>query len=289
MKKYFTFAALAIALASCSNEEIVPQESLKDTPITVTAGVAELTTRAGYEGTTTLPGTFYFSIDQNGETYDYTNVVMTKGSGNAYTTSPSILWAGSSTAPTVSAYTTAGTDFAVQTYQKDLFQVEASDLLGAISNNDVTINSSAISLTFRHLLCKLDVTYSWGTELSSIQGKSITSVEYQGFGTNVTLDRTTSAVTAGSATGSITAYVNDNKSEAIFAPQVNNPKIVIVVTINGVDRTFTVNVTAPQGGFVAGKRYTMNVAIGGTAVSSTSASIANGWTSGKENGTMTTN
>jgi hypothetical protein len=177
MKKYFTFAALAIALASCSNEEIVPQESLKDTPITVTAGVAELTTRAGYEGTTTLPGTFYFSIDQDGETYDYTNVVMTKGSGNAYTTSPSILWAGSSTAPTVSAYTTAGTDFAVQTYQKDLYHVEASDLLGAISSNDVTINGSAISLTFRHLLCKLDVTYSWGTELSSIQGKSITSVE----------------------------------------------------------------------------------------------------------------
>ena len=60
MKKIFTLAALAAIVASCSqNDDIIPKDDLKDTPITVTAGVAELTTRAGYEGTSVLPTTFY--------------------------------------------------------------------------------------------------------------------------------------------------------------------------------------------------------------------------------------
>ena len=46
--KYLAYAAIALLLASCSNDEdFVPQDNLK-TPITVTATVAELATRAGY-------------------------------------------------------------------------------------------------------------------------------------------------------------------------------------------------------------------------------------------------
>lgn len=40
--KYLAFAAAAFMLASCSNDEdFVPQDNLKDAPITVTADVAD--------------------------------------------------------------------------------------------------------------------------------------------------------------------------------------------------------------------------------------------------------
>ena len=76
MKKFLAFTILATMLASCNNEEVF--DSLKDTPISVTAGVAELTTRAGYVGTTVLPTTFYLSVDQEGTKYDYTDEKIEK-------------------------------------------------------------------------------------------------------------------------------------------------------------------------------------------------------------------
>ena len=50
--KFLAFAATALMLASCSNDEVLtPQDDLKDTPISIaSAGVAELTTRVITEG-----------------------------------------------------------------------------------------------------------------------------------------------------------------------------------------------------------------------------------------------
>ena len=137
--KYLAFAAAAFMLASCSNDEdFVPQDNLKDKPITVTAGVAELTTRAGYEGTSVLPETFYLSITQDTEDatskYNYTNLLMTRGADNTYTApaSANLLWKDSNRDVAVNAYTTDGTTFTVQTDQSTTDGVLASDLLGAI-------------------------------------------------------------------------------------------------------------------------------------------------------------
>ena len=53
--KYLAFAAAAFMLASCSNDEdFVPQDNLKDTPITVSAAVEGMLTRAGHD-TENLP------------------------------------------------------------------------------------------------------------------------------------------------------------------------------------------------------------------------------------------
>ena len=50
--KFLAFAATALMLASCSNDEVLtPQDDLKDTPISIaSAGLAELTTRVITEG-----------------------------------------------------------------------------------------------------------------------------------------------------------------------------------------------------------------------------------------------
>lgn len=293
--KYLAFAAAAFMLASCTNDEdFVPQDNLKDTPITVTAGVEGMKTRAGHDADN-LPAKFYLTVTQTEEAshYNYTNVEMTKGSGNNYTPSDNILWKDTNCTPFVSAYTTADATFTVQTDQSTAENVIASDLLGAVSTTegDVTISGDNISVRFRHLLCKLDVIYSWGTEFDNAT-KSIKNVVYNGFGTDVTLDRATATITSGSSTDIITTFIGKttvgeeekDMSEAIFAPQTGNPKIVITAQIDGVERIFSLNVTAPTGGFVSGNRYTMNVAIGGTATQTGEMNISKGWETGDANG-----
>ena len=293
--KIFAMAIAALALAACDkNNDDFTVDNLKDTPITVTADVADLKTRAGYDADN-LPAKFYLTVTQTEEAsqYNYTNVEMTKGNGNNYTPSDNILWKDATRTPFVSAYTTADATFTVQTDQSTAENVIASDLLGAVSTTegDVTISGNNISVRFRHLLCKLDVTYSWGTEFDNAT-KSIKSVVYNGFGTDAVLDRATATITSGTYTDAITAFigkttvneVEKDMSEAIFAPQTGNPKIVITALIDGVERSFSLNVTAPTGGFVSGNRYTMNVAIGGTVTQTGEMKISKGWENGDANG-----
>ena len=281
-KKTLAFVVLAAMLASCSNEEdVIPQSG--ETPITVTAGVSGLTTRAGYEGTSVLPETFYLTVTQDAadETsqYNYTNVLMTKDAdGNTYSVSdgPMLKWKDDNHESVgVNAYTTDGTTFTVQTDQSTTDGVLASDLLGAIyaeENSDVTINDDNIGITFRHLLCKLDVTFSWGTEFDSYTNKEISKVVYQGFGTSAALDRATAIVTTGedATTGDITAYVNGTTSEAIFTPKAAaDAQIIITVDVTSgeeeaattTQRIFTL--ALPENTtFEQGCRYTMAVKIG---------------------------
>lgn len=286
MNKYLAFAAFAtLMLASCSNDsDLLLQNNLKDTPITVSAAVEGMLTRAGYD-TENLPETFYLSIDQEGTDYDYTNVLMTKDAdANTYSApeGTTLLWKdGNHESATVNAYTTDTEEFSVQTDQSTAVNVLGSDLLGAVKateNTDIAISGNNIAVNFRHLLCKLDVTYTWGTELAAVTSKSIKGVQYVGFGSEVTLDRAAAAVTNGTATADITALVTDLTSEAIFAPYVGETaKIVITTMIDDTERIFSINVAAPADGFVSGNRYTMNVTIGGTTVETGKISIANGW------------
>ena len=301
--KYLAFAAAAFMLASCSNDEdFVPQDNLKDAPITVTVGVEGMLTRAGYD-TENLPITFYLTVNQEGTSYDYTNVLMTKNAGTATYSAPegtTLLWKdGNHEAAVVNAYTTNATTFTVQTDQSTTDGVLASDLLGAVKTDeeasDINISGNNIAVDFRHLLCKFDVTFSWGSELEveTITDKSIKSVKYVGFGSEVSLDRAAASVESNDATADIVALVTDMTSEAIFAPYVGEtPKIVITIETTTsedgaavtAERVFSINVNAPIGGFVSGNRYTMNVTIGGTAAETGEIGIAEGWETGDANG-----
>lgn len=306
--KHLAFAAVATMLVSCSNDEdFVPQDNLKDTPITVKVDVAELTTRAGYD-TESLPATFYLTVIQDtedvGSKYNYTNVEMTRDADAATYSAPegtTLLWKdGNHETAVVNAYTNLLTTFTVNTNQSQTTKVFASDLLGAVKTDDeetsdIVISGNNIKVDFRHLLCKLDVTYTWGSELEveTITSKKIKSVQYVDFGTKVSLDRAAAAVEPGTIFADISAYLGELSSEAIFAPYVGDaPKIVITIeTTTGegdaavtTERIFSINVTAPTGGFASGNRYTMNVTIGGTVAETGEIKIANGWETGDANG-----
>ena len=219
---------------------------------------------------------------------------MTKDAGaNTYSApeSTTLLWKdGNHESAIVNAYTAEGTDFTVQTDQSTAANVLASDLLGAVKateNTDITISGNNIEVDFRHLLCKLDVTYTWGSELEveTITDKSIKSVKYVEFGSEVTIDRATATVQP-TATADIAALMTDMTSEAIFAPYVGEAaKIVITIettTDNSgeavtTERVFAINVPVPTGGFVSGNRYTMGIKIGGTVAEISRISVTK-WT-----------
>lgn len=248
-------------------------------PITVTAGVNGLATRAGYEGTTSLPKTFYLTLtqdaDNNTSAYNYTNVAMAKGDGNnatTYTPEKEMLWIdGTSCDPFVSAYTTDETTFTVQADQSTAENVLASDLLGAVKTDgeksDITISGNNIAVNFRHLLCKLDLTYKWNREIADATSKTIDNVTISGMNMKVALDRETSAVSYASTVGDIKAYVTDITggnylSEAIFAPSTAAPEVTITATVDDKQRIFKAILSTPDGGFTSGNCYSATLTIG---------------------------
>lgn len=296
--KFLTFAAFAAMMASCSSEnDFIKEDEGKPQPITVTASVAELNTRAGYEtpedGTAVLPGTFYLTIKQSADessTYNYVNKVMTLGDGGTYSYEGDMYWKGATPSPTaVTAYTIEGTEVSVQKDQTTAENVLASDLLGAKLGDGITISDNNISVAFRHLLCKLDVTVNWGTETETLEQKEFTGVTLVGLNSSGgTLDREAATISTVNATSDdIKAYstITDSecKAEAIFLPSTSDINVIIHIKYLHSHMTvptphhFQITVKAPEGGFVAGSRYTANVTVGGTVVGNVKASIANGW------------
>ena len=180
--KYLAFAAAAFMLASCSNDEdFVPKDDLKDTPITVTAGVAELKTRAGYDAEK-LPETFYLSIDQTGTKYDYTNVLMTKATdNNTYTPASTLLCAGGTDRATVTAATFSldGTQtLSVQADQSTADGVKASDHL-MMAATSVAPSAEGISVNFSHFMSKVMLTITLGDEFNAAENP-ISNVTFKG-------------------------------------------------------------------------------------------------------------
>lgn len=187
MSKIRVFAAAALMLAGCSNDENSPQDNLKDTPITVTAGVAELNTRAGYDNST-LPETFYISIDQTGTNYDYTNVLMknVNGTWKAYeddgTTEKTLFWASGTETVSVTAATFSldgAQDLSVNDRQAWNQYVEESDHLYMATVSGVEPSAEGISVTFSHIMSKVILTITLGDEFDETTNP-ITYVYFQG-------------------------------------------------------------------------------------------------------------
>ena len=192
--------AVTAIFAGCANDEdaLLPNDSLKDTPINVDVLVSGINTRAGYDNTS-QPTMFYLSIDQNGENYDYTNVVM-KYDGSKWVAYESdatdaekkqLLWEGSEVNVIVTAATfplpEASTSYAlsVQTDQSTADAVKASDHLCYYSNT-VTPSTGGISLELDHIMSKITVKLTLGTEYKASETNPITSVSAFGASTGAT-------------------------------------------------------------------------------------------------------
>ena len=244
MRKIFYFAMVAVTaiFAGCANDEdaLLPNDSLKDTPINVDVLVSGINTRAGYDNTS-QPTKFYLSIDQNGTKYDYTNVVM-KYDGSKWVAYESdakdvakkqLLWEGSEGNVIVTAATfplpKASTSYAlnVQTDQSTAEAVKASDHL-YYHSNAVTPSTGGISLELDHIMSKITVKLTLGTEYKASETSPIKSVTAFGASTGATYSPGVETPwSAGSNVSKITlfpsvAYNTADRTatyEAILVPQ----------------------------------------------------------------------
>ena len=288
---------IALMLSACNNTNgIIPP--LDEQPITITADVIQHT-RAGYQSGVLMPEEFVMDISQNGDAkFNYSLVEMTKDEGaNTYSADRDLLWADDTHTATIKAMTipmglttvdaTNVMKVNVNLQQNVESNVATSDLLGATStsNGGITITGSNINIEFQHLLSKLDISYSFASE---IEGESIAvnSITLQNICTKGGYSYADMALDATNMSyGNIAMFhssTGDRKgtAEAIFYPYkpTKDPILVINATINNVNCNFSCPVKLNNNnGFISGKRYSMNVSIIGTSVSGTTATIANGW------------
>lgn len=186
-------AALAAIFAGCSNnddEVMKPKESLKDTPIDVNVLLTDIQTRAGYDNTN-QPTLFYLSIDQAGESYDYTNVVMkyeedkwvAYESADENAAKKQLLWEGSEgnvtvTAATFSLETSPSYSLSASADQSSDAKLKSSDHLCYYSNK-VEPSASGISISFDHIMSKLEIALKLRDEFEGLTDP-ITSVMLSG-------------------------------------------------------------------------------------------------------------
>ena len=203
MRKIFYFAMVAVTaiFAGCANDEdaLLPNDSLKDTPINVDVLVSGINTRAGYDNTS-LPTKFYLSIDQKDTKYDYTNVVM-KYDGSKWVAYESddenaekkqLLWEGSKDNVTVTAATfhlpeaPTSCSLNVQTDQSTADSIKASDHLYYYSNAITPSENGTISIPLNHIMSKISVKLTLGMEYKASETNPITSVSAFGASTGAT-------------------------------------------------------------------------------------------------------
>lgn len=294
MRRYILAMALMSALISC-NKEGNPDGAGE---IIVTAKVNELT-KAGYEGSTSLPDAFVMNIDQAVDRYDYSLVEMIKSeSGNGYTSNESLLWAsdnhddvvvkamtipyGLSTVDEINPMVVS-----VSLEQSDEDNVAASDLLVASTGNGVEVIEDKITVNFSHVMAKLLVSYEFSAEFRDVTVNSLAlknictaggySYYNMDYDSSISLDY-----------GDVAMYhnVSDKTAEAIFYPYAptESPVLTLNATISGVTHEFTCPVTPNDvtTGFAGGKCYRLNVAVVSSATGGISASITSGWDTSTE-------
>lgn len=289
--KYLAFAAAAFMLASCSNDEdFVPQDNLKDTPITVTAGVAELTTRAGYEGASVLPEMFYLGIDQVGEKYDYPNMLMTKATdANTYTPASPLLWANSTDKVSVTAATFSlegAQTLEAKTDQSTAEGVKNSDHL-LMATTEVTPSANGISVNFSHLMAKVILTITLGDEFNQAENP-ISNVTFKGTvaSNNYTVGTGWATIAEDAATTDIIPLCNAYTAPATDTPNATAEYEVILVpqtvaadgftvTFNVSDRVFKWT-SADAVTLEGGNKYSLALTAGKDIVSSATFS-ASAW------------
>ena len=293
--KYLAFAAAAFMLVSCSNDEdFIPQDNLKDKPITVTAGVAELTTRAGYEGTSVLPTTFYLGIDQTGTSYDYPNMLMTKAdNGSTYSSASPLLWANSTDKVSVTAATFSlegAQTLGAKTDQSTAEGVKNSDHL-LMAATEVAPSANGISVDFSHIMSKVILTITLGDEFNEAENP-ISNVTFKGTvaSNNYTVGTGWATIAEDAATTDIIPLCN-----AYTAPTTDTPnataeyEVILVpqtvaadsftVTFNVGDRVFKWT-SASAVTLEGGNKYTLALTAGKDIVSSATFS-ASAWNTGK--------
>lgn len=291
-------AALATLLAACSNDsDVLNTPDYADTPIGLNVNVGPMATRAGYEQGALTEGSFGLYLttqDTEGdERYNCTNREVRYESGWTIQ-GEQLLWKSNDATVTYYAYLPyTGTvrdavnyAFAVQTDQSTEDNVKASDLL--CTGQQPATPGTALDITFKHALSKLNVTLKKGSELEDGQNLTFTSVRLSNCATTATVnltDGTTGNTTNSGQTITLYAATPNEQYECILVPQTFAQSLKVEITDNnGKVYTFTSNKDLT---FASGEEYTLNLTVGRDKVTTGTIS-ADPWGEEQQGGDLVT-
>ena len=314
--KIISACAVLVALASCSNEHELSQQSAEDTAIRIQANVGGITTRAAsniqgnqfdntesvnvyiYEHTTGGPATYTYGNGGNG-------LVTCTADGNGNLNPGSIFYPQNGNGidvygiyPTSVTENASSQDFSVNTDQSNATNYKASDLMYASCVTNHT-KGTPVSLTFTHKLSKVTVELEAGTgfqandlnnavvKITNTSTKcSIASLNKSGIGT-ISASSTSSDITP-ITIGTWNSSSKDKMSAIVIPQTVSAGSQLFEVTLDGVTKSYKYKI--PTGGsgvkFSEGKeyKYKLTVKIDGIDVNST---ITNWGDGGTTNGDAT--
>ena len=244
-----------------------------DTPIGLNVNVGPMATRAGYEQGALTEGSFglYLTTDGTNSDSRYNCTNREVRYDNGWTIQgEQLLWKSNDATVTYYAYLpytgtmsdAANYAFAVQTNQNsDESNVKASDLLW--TGQQTATPGTALDITFKHALSKLNVTLKKGSELEDGQNLTFTSVTLSNCATATTVnltDGTTGNTTNSGQTITLYATTENEQYECILVPQTFAQSLKVEITDdNGKVYTFTSNKGLT---FASGKQYTLNLTVG---------------------------
>lgn len=308
MKKYLFFAAAALALASCSNDENMPDNAKDPVEIRLTSGL-QVQTRATHNLDTQLKSgeKVYVWVDDAGsgvtspELYAK-NELTADGSGNL---SGGTAMYFPSTGNAVNIYAIHGnlTDYTTfwgesQTHTVATDQTSGDNKTGYATsdlvyckNENVARTSQAVNLQFSHLLSKMEVVLVQGDGAPNISKVEILNTKLQATftpdktsGCSVTAageisGDTQNAITIDNGTTASADSESPTLNEAIIVPQTiaKDTQLFRITTDNG----GTLYYKVPDGGVTFGGskkyRYTITAKLTGLTVTCT----ISDWTTGE--------
>ena len=289
-------AALATLLAACSNDsDVFNTPDYADTPIGLNVNVSPMATRAGYEQGALTEGSFglYLTTEdtEGDERYNCTNREVRYDNGWTIQ-GGQLLWKSNDATVTYYAYlpytgtvgNAASYAFTVQTDQSTEDNVKASDLL--CTGQQPATPGTALDITFKHALSKLNVTLKKGSELED--ELTFTSVTLSNCATATTMnltDGTTGNTTNSSQTITLYAATENEQYECILVPQTFAQSLKVEITDkNGKVYTFTSNKDLT---FASGEEYTLNLTVGRDKVTTGTIS-AESWDNEQQGGDLVT-
>ena len=182
------------------------------------------------------------------------------------------------------AYNATGISFSVAADQSAEAGYKASDLMTGTAANPVVRTSSAVPLTFTHLLTKIDVNLTAGEGFTQAEmNNAVVSI----LGTQPTTTFDVQSTTVGTATGTAAPIVAGTgaANSAIIVPQaVAANASFIKVTVGGGDYIYKMGAATT---FDGKKCYTYNITVNKTGLVLTVTTITDWLSGGSANGNAT--
>ena len=253
--KLLAFAATALMLASCSNDEVLtPRDDLKDTPIAIaSAGVNELSTRVITEGQLIgrmeEPVAMSVWVEGSANKYNADNVEWVHDGTDWYSNS-TMLYEGENKQKicALSPYVDGASAEGVT--------ITADGVTDYLVASQTLITSNPVNICMSHALAKLVLNPTLGTEVT---GDNIATVEVQNMYTQGTLTVEINNWT--NCTGTTTFTMTNN--EVLVIPMEVCESFPIVITMES-GRVFSANISLANvdNKLEGGTQYTINLQIG---------------------------